>query len=41
MFDLPSGIYVLFDLGQVFYDVSLNGKRNNVLNSGLQLKLNF
>ncbi len=41
MFDLPSDVYILFDIGQVFYDVSLNGKRNNVLNSGLQLRLNF
>ena len=41
IFDLPSGIYLMFDLAQVFYDVSVNGKRNNVLNSGFQLGIDF
>ena len=41
IFDLPSKISVMFDLGQVFYDISINGQRNNVLNSGLQIGVNF
>ena len=41
IFDLPSKISVMFDLGQVFYDISINGQRNNVLNSGLQIGINF
>ena len=41
IFDLPSKASIMFDLGQVFYDISLNGRRNNVLNSGLQVGINF
>ena len=41
IFDLPSGIFLMFDLGQVFYDISINGQMNNVLNSGFQLGVDF
>ena len=41
IFDLSSGVSLMFDLGQVFYDISVNGQRNNVLNSGFQLGVNF
>ena len=40
-FDLPSSIFIVFDLGQVFYDISVNGQRNNVLNSGFQIGVDF
>ena len=40
-FDLPSDVSIVFDLGQVFYDISVNGQRNNVLNSGFQLGVDF
>ena len=40
-FDLPSGVSFMFDLAQVFYDININGHRDNVLNSGFQLGLDF
>ena len=41
IFDLPSGISLMFDLGQVFYDINVNGEMNNVFNSGFQLGVDF
>ena len=41
IFDLPSGMSLIFDLAQVYYDVTLNGEKNSVLNSGFEFGVNF
>ena len=39
--DLSRGMSLIFDVAQVYYDSNLDGNKNSVLNSGLELGVNF
>ena len=40
-FELPFGMSLKFDLGKVYYDSNLDGNKNSVLNSGMELGVSF